>query len=53
MLPGTGFGNDALFAQALGQQYLPYGVINFVRSGMVQILPFQEDIGNRIFQSSA
>ena len=41
VLSGTGFGNDAGFAHASGQQNLSQTIIYLVRSGMVQFVAFQ------------
>src|SRR6185437_11184690 len=41
MLPGTGFGDDAAFAHAPGQQSLAKTVVDFVRAGMQQIFALE------------
>ena len=43
VLAGAGFGNDALFAHPFGQEHLPENIVDFVGTGMVQILPLQID----------
>ncbi len=45
MLPGTGFGDDAGLAHALGQQGLPQNVVDLVRTGVVEVFTFEEDPG--------
>src|SRR6202040_2808013 len=49
MLPRAGFGNDALGTEALRQQRLTNGVVDLVRAGMSQILPFEPDLGPPTF----
>jgi hypothetical protein len=46
MLPRTGFGDDALGAQALCKQRLTHGVIDFVRACMSKIFAFEPDFGS-------
>ncbi len=46
VLSGPGFGHDALLAHAFDQQSLTHGVVDLVRAGMRQILPFQVDLGS-------
>src|SRR5215831_19048209 len=41
MLPGTGFRDDAFFAHPPGEQSLSEAVVDFVRSGVVQIFAFE------------
>ena len=41
MLTRAGFCNNTLFTKALTQQRLAYGVIDFVRAGMIQVFAFQ------------
>ena len=41
MLTGTGLGNDFLFAHKLGQQCLTNGVVDLVRTGVVQVFTLQ------------
>jgi hypothetical protein len=41
VLAGAGFGDDAGFTHALGQQSLTDGVIHLVRAGMIQVFPLQ------------
>ena len=43
MLTGTGLGNDTFLPHTLDQQTLTQGVVDLVGSGMVQVLPLQED----------
>ena len=45
VLSGAGFGNDALGAQALGQQRLADGVVDLVRTGVREIFALQPDFG--------
>jgi hypothetical protein len=40
VLTGSGFGNDALFAKALGEEDLADGVIDFVGPGVEEVLSF-------------
>ena len=49
MLPGAGFGNNALFAQPVCQQYLPDGIVDFMRAGMAKVFALQPDIGTILF----
>ena len=44
MLAGTGLGDDALFAHALGQQDLPHGVVDFVGAGVQQVLALEVNL---------
>ncbi len=44
VLPRARFGDDALFAQALRQQDLPYCVVDFVCAGMVEVFALEIDI---------
>ena len=41
VLTGSGFGNDALLAHALGQQDLPHRVVDFVSAGMEQVFALE------------
>ena len=45
MLPRTGFRDDAGFAHAHGQQNLTHHIIDFMRAGMVELIPLQIDLG--------
>jgi len=44
MLPGTSFGDDSEFSHFFSKKGLPDCVINFVRTGMAKIFPFEEDL---------
>jgi hypothetical protein len=43
MLTGTGFSNDPLLAHAQGQQSLTEGIVNFVRTRVIEIFTLQPD----------
>ena len=43
--PGPGLGNDPLLAHPLGQQPLAQGVVDLVGPGVVQVFPFEIDLG--------
>ena len=43
VLTGSGFGDDPGLAHALGQQHLSHGIVDFMGSGVQQILPLQVD----------
>ena len=43
MLAGAGFGDDAAFAHAPGQQHLAQAVVDLVRAGVEQVLAFEKD----------
>lgn len=45
VLARAGLGDDAMGAHALREQNLSHHIIDFMRSGMVQILPLQIDLG--------
>ncbi len=42
VLPGTGLGDHARLAHALGEQRLPEGVVDLVRPGVVEVLALEE-----------
>ena len=44
VLAGTGLGDDALFAHALGQQDLPHGVVDLVGAGVQQVLALKVNL---------
>ena len=44
MLPGAGFGDNALFAHVFRQQSFAHTVIQLMRAGVVQIFAFQVDL---------
>ncbi len=44
MLAGTGLSDDALLAHACGQQCLADGVVDLVRTGVVQVLALEQDL---------
>ena len=43
VLPGPGLGDDAGLAHAPGEQGLPHHVVQFVRAGVGQVLPLEQD----------
>ena len=45
MLARSCFGNDARLAHAAGQHGLAHGVVHLVGTGVVEVLPFEEDPG--------
>ena len=45
VLAGAGFGDDPFLPHLFGQQALAQGIVDLVGSGMVQIFPFQVDLG--------
>ena len=45
MLARTGFRDDAGFAHAHSQQNLAHHIIDFMRAGMVELIPLQIDLG--------
>ena len=53
MLSGAGFGNDAALAEALGEQGLTNGVIDFVCAGVVQVFAFQPNFRATVFIAEA
>ena len=46
VLSGSGFGNDAGLAHLLGHENLTDGVVNFVCTGMVQVLALQIELAS-------
>ena len=44
VLAGTRLGDDSLFAHADGQQRLPQRVVDFVGTGMIEVLAFEPDL---------
>ena len=44
MLAGTGFGDHPLFTHALGQQRLANGVVDLVRTGVVEVFALEVDL---------
>jgi hypothetical protein len=44
MLAGAGFGDDARFAHAPGQQRLPDHIVDLVGAGMVQVFALEVDL---------
>ena len=53
VLSGAGFGNDAALAEALGEQGLTNGVIDFVCAGVVQVFAFQPNFRATVFIAEA
>ena len=53
VLTGTGFGNHARLAHALGQHGLTDGVVDLVGAGMVQVFAFEEDLRAALFAAHA
>ncbi len=45
VLAGAGFGDDALFAHAEGEQGLADGVVDLVGAGVVEVFAFEVDCG--------
>jgi hypothetical protein len=45
VLAGAGFGDDALFAHAEGEQGLADGVVDLVGAGVVEVFAFEVDFG--------
>jgi hypothetical protein len=45
VLAGTGFGDDAGFAEALGEEDLADGVVDLMRSGVEEVLALEVDFG--------
>ena len=46
VLSGTGFGDDPFLAHFLGQEALAQGVVDLVGPGVVQVFPFQINLGS-------
>ena len=44
VLPGTGLGNHALLAEALGEQRLTDAVVDLVRAGVIEVLALEPDL---------
>ena len=44
VLPGAGFGDDALFAHALRQQRLAQGIVDLMRPGMRQVFALEVNL---------
>jgi len=44
VLAGSGFGNNPFFTECFCQQNLSDGVVDFVRTRVIQIFPFQENM---------
>jgi hypothetical protein len=44
VLAGTGLGDDAGLAHALGQHGLADGVVDLVRAGVVQVFALEQDL---------
>jgi hypothetical protein len=44
MLPGTGLGDDAGLAHALGEQDLADAVVDLVRAGVIELLALEIDL---------
>ena len=54
MLARAGFGDDAVFAHAFGEQNLPHAMIDLVRAGMVQLFALEINFrAAEIFRSGA
>ena len=53
VLTRASFGNDSPFAHPLGEQNLTKRVVNFMRAGMKQILPFEINFGAAEFLRQA
>ena len=45
VLAGAGFGDDAFFAHAEGEECLAEGVVDFVGAGVVEVFAFEVDFG--------
>src|SRR5690606_11856053 len=45
MLAGTGLGDDAGFAHALGEENLAKAIVDLVRTGVVQLFALEPDLG--------
>ena len=52
MLSGTGFGDDMRFTHLLCHQNLTDGIVNLVRTGMIQILTLQIELASILFAHS-
>ncbi len=46
MLTGAGFGDDALLAHPPGENGLPDGIVDLVRSGVQEVLPLEVNLGS-------
>jgi hypothetical protein len=44
MLPCSGFGYNPFFTQFLGYQYLAYGIVYLVSSGVAEVFPLQVNL---------
>ena len=54
MLPRACFGDDALFAHPLGEQCLAEGVVDFVRSGVIEVFALEINLRpTQLFGQSA
>ena len=53
VLAGTGLGNDARLAHALGQHGLADGVVDFVRAGVVQVFALEVNLRATDFAADA
>ena len=49
MLTGAGLGDYPLFAHAAGKQGLPHGVVDLVRTGVVEVFALEVDLGTTEF----
>ena len=49
VLTGTGLGDEPVLAHPLGQQGLPEHVVDLVRSGVVEVLAFEEEAHTELF----
>ena len=52
VLSGSCFGDDAFLAHSPGQKHLADGIVDFVRSRMVQVLPFQVNFASVFFRQA-
>jgi len=53
MLAGSGFGDEALLAHAKGQEGLAEGVVDLVGAGVVEVFPFEINLGPAEFFGEA
>ena len=44
VLAGAGFGDDALFAEAFGQEDLAHGVVDLVCAGVCEVFSLEPDL---------
>ena len=53
MLSGAGLGDDARLAHALGEHGLTYGVVDFVRAGVVEVFALEVNLRPTHFAAHA